>query len=47
MNKRPTGATHVSDSNVYYKLQGKFWFVYKDDGWYAISGNPVIPLTKL
>lgn len=39
-SERPQDATHVSDLGIYYKLQGNFWFVYHDGGWYAVSGKP-------
>ena len=46
-NNHPEGATHISDLGIYYKLQDNFWFVYHDNGWYAVSGKPSYYLKEL
>jgi hypothetical protein len=39
-NDVPDGATHVGPFG-YLKKEGKFYFIYKDGGWYALSGDPM------
>lgn len=50
-NQKPNDATHVSNNGNYYKqsFHGKkeWWYVQHQNGWFALSGKPTYPLTKL
>lgn len=42
----PVGATHLGPYG-YIKEKGKFYYIYKDSGWLALSGKPVGAIYKL
>lgn len=42
----PVGATHLSPYG-YIKEKGKFYYIYKDNGWMSLSGKPMGTLYKL
>lgn len=42
----PVGATHLGPYG-YIKQKGKFFYIYKQNGWLALSGEPVGTLYKL
>lgn len=43
MNK----ATHRDKHGALYHKSGKWWYVWREDAWWPISGDPVVTLSRL